>query len=240
MPYFEITLFLHVLLFVYWLGGDLGVFLSSKYVVDPSLSSEARLVAMKIMAGCDLGPKICMSLMLTVGGILSELHGITHPWWQMIGIVLLGPIWLSMVLVLHYNHGAAYIPALTKLDFWFRCILIVGLIVSTTYSWTTGRLDNDPWMAGKLLVFALLVFFGLMIRVNLKGFNATLGRLIEGNVDDKDNIAMIDSLNKVKPWVFGIWIGLIVAATLGITQPGSPDKNGSVSVDSTLKSIMQK
>ena len=224
MPYFEISLFLHVLLFVYWLGGDLGVFLASKYVVDPKLSTEARLIAMKIMAGCDLGPKICMSLMLTAGGILSEFHGITHPWWQMVGIVLLGPVWLTMVLVLHYKHNEPYIPLLTKLDFMFRCVLIVGLIISTSYSWFTDRLNDDPWMAAKLLIFALLIFFGLMIRVNLKGFNETLGKMIAGDYNDADNQAMIQSRKKVLPWVIGIWIGLIVEATLGIVQPGSPDK----------------
>jgi hypothetical protein len=224
MPYFELTLFFHVLLFAYWLGGDLGVYLKSKYVVDPSLSRESRLLAMKIMASCDLGPKICMSLMLTVGGVLSELHGITHPWWQMVGIVLLGPAWLAMVLILHYRHGASYIPVLTRIDFLFRIVLILGLVVSTSYSWFTGRLVEDPWMAVKLLVFAALVFFGLMIRINLKGFNETLDKLVADDYSEQDNLAMIDSRRKVVPWVMAIWAGLAIEAGLGIVQPGSPEK----------------
>ena len=35
--------YLHILLFVYWLGGDAGVFYSSKFVTDTRLSRDARL-----------------------------------------------------------------------------------------------------------------------------------------------------------------------------------------------------
>ncbi len=77
-----IALVAHLLLFVYWLGGDLGVFYSSRFVVDPGRSREARLTAAKIMLDLDLIPRICMSLTLTVGGILNEFYGIPHPPWQ--------------------------------------------------------------------------------------------------------------------------------------------------------------
>ena len=40
--------YLHILLFVYWLGGDAGVFYSSKFVTNTNLSRDARLAAFKI------------------------------------------------------------------------------------------------------------------------------------------------------------------------------------------------
>jgi hypothetical protein len=223
MSLYDLTILIHVVLFCYWLGGDLGVYVSSKYTVDTTQIRENRMLATKIMMGCDLIPKICMSLMLTVGGILSEFHGITHPLWQMVGIILLGPVWMTMVLVLHYKHHASFIPLLTKIDFYFRWIMVAGLITSTSYSWVTGRLSEDPWMAGKLLVFAGLIFCGLMIRIKLKDFGATYGKIIADDYNDEDNQRMIVSLNKVRPWVYTIWVGLIIEAALGIAQPGSPN-----------------
>jgi len=102
---YQLVLMIHVLLFVYWLGGDLGVFYSSGFLIRPELSRETRLVTAKIMFNLDLVPRICMSLMLTVGGILTEAVGIVHPSWQMAGIILLGPVWLSMVLFLDLREG---------------------------------------------------------------------------------------------------------------------------------------
>lgn len=224
MSVYDLTVLIHVILFCYWLGGDVGVFYSSKFVVDPTLSRETRMIATKIMMGCDLIPKICMSLMLTVGGILTEFNGIEHPLWQMIGIVLLGPVWMTMVLLLHFKHNASFIPALTKIDFYFRWAMVAGLIASCAHSWINGRLDDAPWVAGKLLIFALLILCGLMIRINLKGFGATYVKIIQDNYNDEDNQVMIKSLNKVKPFVYSIWIGLIIEAALGIAQPGNSNK----------------
>ena len=220
MTAYDLMLLIHILLFCYWLGGDVGVFYASGFVVDPKLSRDSRLVAARIMLGCDLIPKICMSLMLTVGGILSEFMGVEHPLWQMFAIVLLGPVWLTVVLVLHFQHSAAFIPALTRIDFYFRWLIIAAVVSSTLYSLTAGRLAEVPWLAAKLLAFALLVFCGLMIRINLKGFGASYAKLLKDDCDDTDNQIMIRSLARVKPWVIAIWIVLVVAAALGIAKPG--------------------
>lgn len=216
---YEVTLLIHVLLFCYWIGADVGVFYSSKFVVDSTLSQETRLTAAKIMLGCDLLPRICMSLMLTVGGILSHYLGIEHSVWQMIGIILLGPVWLTLVLVLHFKHNASFIPKLTVIDFYFRWVMIIGIIISCIYSYYTGRLDAAPWLIIKLLGFAFLIFCGLMIRFNLKGFVNTYMKLFSNSQTDEDNKRMVISLNKVKPWVITIWIVLIFEAAIGIAKP---------------------
>lgn len=219
MSAYDILLLIHILLFVYWLGGDLGVFYSSGFVVDGSLSDEARLTAAKIMLGCDLVPRICMALTLTVGGLLSSFIGIEHSSWQMLGIVLIGPLWLSMVLLLHFKHNAPFIPLLTKFDFYFRCLVIFGLISSSAFAFYSGRLADTPWVILKLVLFAFLVFCGLMIRINLSGFNASYVKIIQGTVTDTDNKTMRQSLNIVRPWVVTIWIVLVLQAIIGITKP---------------------
>ncbi|MEQ8263732.1 hypothetical protein [Pseudohaliea sp.] len=211
---------LHLLLFCYWLGGDIGVFYSAGFVVDAERSREARLTAAKIMLGIDLVPRICMSLMLTVGGLLSEYAGISHPPWQLAGIILLGPLWLGMVLVLHFAHGAAFIPLLTRVDFLFRWLVIAGIIASTAWSTASGRLADAPWLAGKLLAFAFLVFCGLMIRVQFKGFATAYGKLAAGTQTAADDAAMAASLARVRPWVVMIWAVLLLEAFLGVVQPG--------------------
>jgi hypothetical protein len=160
-----------------------------------------------------------MSLMLTVGGILTHYNGIDHPLWQWIGIILLGPVWLSIVLVQHFKHQAAYIPTLTKIDFYFRWLLVAGIVISCLISLSTGRLDDAPWVTAKLLGFAFLIFCGLMIRVSLKDFGASYTKIAQNDYDEADNQAMALSLKKVKPWVVTIWIVLVIEAALGIVKP---------------------
>lgn len=219
MTPYELTLLLHILLFCYWLGGDVGVFYSSNFVVNDDLTRETRLTAARIMLGCDLIPKICMSLMLTVGGLLSHYMGIEHPTWQLIGILLLGPIWLTMVLVLHFKHDASFIPRLTTVDFYFRWCMIAAILVSCFYTYSTSRLEQTPWLLVKLLGFAFLIFCGLMIRINLKDFGATYVKIMQQSDTEVDNQKMQLSLKKVKPWVVTIWLVLIAEAAIGISKP---------------------
>jgi len=219
MTIYEATLLIHVLLFCYWIGADVGVFYSSKFVVNPNLNQETRLTAAKIMLGCDLLPRICMSLMLTVGGVLSHYIGVEHTLWQFVGIILLGPIWLALVLILHFKHNAAFIPTLTKVDFYFRWLMIIAIIISCGHAIHSNRLDDTPWLIAKLLGFAFLIFCGLMIRINLKEFVNTYVKLLSNSQTDKDDQRMITSLAKVKPWVITIWVVLIIEAALGIAKP---------------------
>ena len=49
--------YIHILLFVYWLGGDAGVFYSSTFVVNNKLSRDSRLTAFKIFLNLDMLPR---------------------------------------------------------------------------------------------------------------------------------------------------------------------------------------
>ena len=218
-----IWLLIHLVLFAYWLGGDIGVFYSTRMVINRSLSAAQRLTASRIMLWIDLMPRLCLSMMLTVGGILSEYVGVAHPPWQMAMIVLLGPVWFTVLLVMHFKHNASFMPMLTKLDMWFRWLLIIAIVASTAWSVSTGRLDEAPWIAPKLIIFAVMVLCGVMIRINLPGFMAGVKALREGAITDEQNDAMARSIGRVRPWVFTIWAGLLLEAFLGIYKPGSPE-----------------
>ncbi|MCY3988074.1 MAG: hypothetical protein OXF94_05710, partial [Gammaproteobacteria bacterium] len=125
-----IWLILHLVLFAYWLGGDIGVFYSTRMILNRSNTPDQRFMASRIMMWIDLLPRLCLSMMLTVGGILSEYVGVSHPPWQYAMIVLLGPVWFTVLLIMHFRHNASFMPLLTKLDLWFRWFLIAAIVVS--------------------------------------------------------------------------------------------------------------
>ena len=85
-----------------------------------------------------------------------------------------------MVLLQHYRHGASWMPALVRIDRLLRWAVIVAIVASVTYSFSTGRLADTPWLGGKLLGFAWLVFCGLMIRRHFGGYGAGYASLLQG------------------------------------------------------------
>jgi len=214
-----LTRFLHLLLFVYWLGGDAGVFYSSRFVIDPRLSRDARMTAAKIFIDLDMIPRYCMALMLTVGGILAEVMGISHPTWEMVAIVLLGPVWLGLVLAVHAKEGSAAGQTLKRIDVWFRWIVIASILVSVIHSHWTGRLDGLEWFSAKLVLFAFLIFCGLMIRRNLPPFVEGFRQLATSGPTPESDRLMIDSMARCRPYVLLIWAGIAVSALLGILKP---------------------
>ncbi len=216
---YTIWLILHLVLFAYWLGGDIGVFYSSRMVLNRSLETSQRFMASRIMLWIDLLPRLCLSMMLTVGGVLSEYVGVAHPPWQMAMIVLLGPVWFTMLLIMHFRHNAT----LARLDMWFRWLLIAAIVASVWWSVSTGRLDNAPWLAPKLIVFAILVLCGVMIRIHIPGFIAGVKALGQGAITQEQDDAMARSIARARPWVFTIWGGLLLEAFLGIYKPGAPE-----------------
>jgi hypothetical protein len=213
----QIMVIIHVLLFVYWLGGDLGVFYSSKFVVKPDISPEARAVAAKIMLDLDQIPRICMSLMLTVGGILTEFIGIPHPWYQQIGILLLGPVWFFCVMYLHFRHGTKAYPYVAKFDMFIRWAVVIGVPISVALHWESNNLAEYPWVAGKLIMFSFLVFCGIMVRGKIGPFFAVLLKCRAGEMPtQEENEAQRKSLSQVRVWVFMIWAGVFLSGFVGI------------------------
>ena len=217
---YELTRYMHQLLFVYWIGPDIGVYYLSHRITDPQLSVGQRLAAAQVMAQVDLIPRVCLSLMLTVGGILTEFVGIPHPTWQMAGIVLLGPVWLAMVLIIYFRRGTALGDAMTKIDFYFRAFMIVAVLASVGWSFSTGRLTDTPWVGSKLVLFAVILLFGLLMRLRVGPLMAGLGKLASEGASAATDQMMAASLKRTKPYVLAMWAAILLAALAGVVKPG--------------------
>lgn len=217
----RLWLFAHLLLFVFWLGADLGVFLCSRAAAQPGLSIEQRRRTMELARSIDLAPRISASLMLSVGGVLTEYVGIGHAWWQWAGIILLGPAWLALVVIGFIRDGTPLGRTVAWLDDAFRAVLVLAVPLSVAWSWSTGRLDTAPYVAGKLLIFAALMALGLLLRRRWRAFDAALDRAAcRAGGDAEISVAQ----QRTQPLVVSIWLGLALATLLGVSKPGAVEK----------------
>lgn len=218
---YEALLILHLLLFCYWLGGDIGVFYSSGFAANPKLSIEARMTAANIMLNLDIVPRLCAAVMLTVGGLLSQFVGVAHPGWQLVAIILLAPLWMAMELIMHFRLDTPLGQGVARFDNPFKCGLMLACVVSVVWSFSTGRLDDAPWVGYKILVFAAIVFCSLMINQTIGPYITGIQRIAAGKIDAAEDAAMAASLKRVKWAVIGIWIGLVIEVLLGVVKPGA-------------------
>ena len=219
MEYYLWLKYAHILAFVYWLGGDLGTFFASRQVIRRDLGVEARQVALKIMLACDQGPKLAMPAIFACGYQMAvSMQLLLAPGWVTALVWLACLIWFGNVLVLYFKAGTPLVARLSYFDFRLR-LLVTGVLIGAAVSGLIGIggawLSAD-WLAWKMLVFAALVACGVMIRINLKPFvPAFLDLQAQGPSDDL-NTTLERSVNRCRPWVWAIWLGLFVNAAIGV------------------------
>jgi hypothetical protein len=218
METFALFKLVHLLLFVYWLGGDLGTYYASRFVTNPDLTAAQRGTALKIMAGCDQAPRICMTLIFASGLHMTWLNSMVQVSGAVVaGVWLVCLAWLAMVLLLHFRSDASWAPGLARFDFAFRiAVIVVTLAIGVSALIDAVSFIRPDWIAAKFLLFGALVACGLMIRVYLKPFGPAFARLMSEGPSMEVNATISTSLARCRPWVYAIWVGLLVAAVLSL------------------------
>jgi hypothetical protein len=220
----DLTRYLHIVLLVFWLGPEVAIMIAGGHAVSAGLNPAQRAGAARMMQYYEIMPRVCMSLMLTVGGVLSEHVGLEHPWWQMAGIWLLGPVWLVLTLAAYFGNAAGAGAAAARLERALRIALVIGVPVSVAYSTLTGRLADAPYVGAKLVLFAIILLLGLFAERASGPFRDGARRLATAGSSATLDSEMTDSFRRARRFVVGIWAALLVAALLGIVQPGAPDE----------------
>lgn len=208
--------YLHLMCLVYWLGGDLGTFIASRYLLNTQLSAEARLVATKILIACDQGPRFAMPLILPTGLQLAFSLGILAvPAAAMVLIWGVTLSWLAILVILHVKHGSA--PAWLITSDWVIRIAVCAVTLGYGFVSIVSHTSLGPdWAAYKLTLFGFTVLMGLCIRIKLKPFFAVFANIINNTVDAQTNQVIAASIGGARPFVFIIWGLLFLISAIGL------------------------
>lgn len=191
----ELLQFLHIFLFVFWLGPDVAVYIWSRKAVEAGAPAEMQSVSRQMMTRVEMISRASMSLMLSVGGLLSHYVGLEHPWWQMAGIVLLGPVWLLLILAGFFRDGTPFGVTALRLETALRWTVVIVIPLSVVWSTLNGRLDIAPYVGAKLLLFAAVLLCWQLLRTGVP---------------------------RSRTYLATVWVGLLAAALLGVMKPGVP------------------
>jgi hypothetical protein len=206
---------LHILVLVYWLGGDLGAFVASHIVSDAKAHPMARLSAARVLADVDMAPRSALVLAFPTGVALLAAKGLALlPDWGLAAAGLFGALWLWLVWALHWRPTAAT-RALRLMDLGVRWALLAALCLIAA-----GFGPDWPlYVRLKCLLLAGAILCGLIIRATLAPFAAAMAGLAAGAPSAEDDRAIGRALGAARRLVMAIWALVAAAALVGLWKP---------------------
>ncbi len=208
---------LHLLVFVYWLGGDLGAFYTAGFMTDAKRSVAERMMALKILNNIDMAPRTTLILAYPTGLALAWAKG----WVEMPGympaiaaILFLG--WLALAWAVHLQHGGG--GAIRKIDLAIRylCVVAFGLAgIAGLAGWRTMPL----FIALKLCLLAGCVALGLVVRRQLVPLFGAIREMTTTGPTAATDATITRVNNRARVSVLSLWVLVTLAAFLGVATP---------------------
>lgn len=209
---------LHLLIPIYWLGGDLGTYLCGRAVRDTSLSPTERLFALRMLLNVDMAPRTALILTLPTGTTLAEAKGwLILPMWAIALTWVLALIWLGIAWTVHLRHGPAG-EAFRKLDISIR-YLVLAVLAGTGSTGLAGLIDLPLFISVKLLLLASAIAVGVLVRHQLAPLFPAIAALRAEGASPATDTAIVATLRKTTRSVFGIWAIVFAAAFIGLATP---------------------
>lgn len=213
--------FAHLLLFVLWLGADVGVFLLGQHFrMRNAYTLDQRIALPKLLVIVDLTPRAGWALMVPVSLTVSHMGA----WWELpLAIVLLGwtiaAIWLWLVFDAHAHDMTPRAARNRRIEGWIRYLLCMGYLWLGAESVLTGHPIAPAWLAWKALLFGLIFAAAIMIDVTFKPVGAQLARLLAEGSSDATELPLRRTMDRTRWWVWLTYLLLLITAWLGVVKP---------------------
>ena len=214
----------HILLFVYWLGADLGVFLASRYVARADLPTAERLRFLELTLKIDMGPRTALIMMIPVGFVLADQQGIApfiEGWLPLAW--LLACSWLALTWYLYLRPTQPSNAALAKLDRIVRITVATGFAVVGLLSLVAADPLAAPlqaaWLAAKFMLFAVVIVLGLLLRGIIREWAGGFAELRAGTNIDQANSRIAVAQRMATRFAYLLWLCVLLIAFLGVTKP---------------------
>ncbi|MDE1147225.1 MAG: hypothetical protein PW843_11470 [Azospirillaceae bacterium] len=209
---FRAVAFLHVVLFAYWLGTDLGVFITGMGANKADLTGNARERLRKASGRIDMGPRTAMVLMVPVGLTLASNWGLPLGGAALAVIWVLAFAWLWLVWMIYLRQGTPRAKLFFKVDLGVRVIATLAFMGLGITCLVTGSPINSRWLATKITLFGVLLLLGVLVRILL---------LMKPPIPPKPGAPFVPAplWNPLRITVFAIWGLVLVMAFLGVTKP---------------------
>lgn len=220
----EVLRWLHIIAMTYWLGGEWGVFQTSRNVVNRDLSMDERRRHMETAHRIDILARTGIMFLLPLGLHMGTFWGVqpyNGVWLVVMWIVFLPWIGLCWNAFRHRDTPKGF--ALNKIEEKIRFVLIPALMLASITSvlgygpFAGGEMQR--WYPAKIFLFSLMLVIGLKMRFVMREWGELFLKLErEGSNAEIEN-RLDTQLSFTRKLAYIYWIGIATVAFLGATKP---------------------
>lgn len=220
MPLYPTLVYIHLLLFVFWLGADLGVFILGQHFRRRDYSLPERLTILKLLVLTDMGPRTAWALMVPVTLWLLKAGGHWDvPGWLLLAGSLTGFVWLALVWDAHAHDQTPRAQRDRVVENGLKYALTGFYLTLGAKSLLTGLPLAEAWLAWKALLFGVIFLAAIGIDRAFKPVGPLLMRLIAEGSSDATEVPLRAVMDRTRLWVFAVYALLLVTSYLGTVKP---------------------
>lgn len=219
MAEYEIWKFLHICMFVFWLGTDMGVMLCSKKSTDPNLGVEARFQMLEMALKIEILPRVMWVMALPLGVHLSKSLGYIEP-----SVLTLTLMWVFVLMWLVINVGGAanlekpWGQQLSKINRFVVASLGVGLIIVAASSFMGYGPYEPNSIALKVGLYGLINLTILGIEIAFFPLGMAFERLATEGSSPELESSITNGMKTTLLWVHATYIMIFIVAFIGVTK----------------------
>ena len=220
MSIIGLLVYLHILLMVFWLGTDLGVFFAGLRFMDPTRSITERRAVLDLGMVIDRFPRVCYIMMFPVGlqltyslGIMPSLSAgtIALAW-------AIGSVWLLIAFLGMSQHDRPVARVWHRIEQIFRLTAILVFSSVAIGIWV-NRIVAPGWLAGKFLGYAGISFAAFLLERAFRPVATTFGEIAQDGSSAEREAILRNQMVLTYVWVLVIYAGVLVCGFLGAVKP---------------------
>lgn len=218
---YPILVYVHLLLFVLWLGADVGVFvLGQHFRRRESYTLDQRIALLKLLVEVDMVPRSAWALMVPLSLSVLAMGG----WWAVPALLLwgawaIGLGWLWLVWDSHRHDMTPRAARNRRIEGWLRWLIGGFYLALGAHSLMLGAPLAPTWLALKALMFGLIFVAAIMIDVTFKPVGGQLAAVLQQGSSDATEIPLRRTMDATRVWVWAVYLLLLVTAFLGNVKP---------------------
>lgn len=212
--------YVHILMLVFWLGADVGVFTAARMSTNPSRSFEARSALLQVAMIVDILPRLMFAIALPVGLQLTDALGMYPiPTWELVGAWILAAAWSALIVTVFLREGSVLATRLASVQ--LGAELLLGLVIGGVG--LQSLLGNGPigeaWLAAKIALLGLLFFIAIALELAFRPALAPFMEIgSEGSTPQREQ-RYTTAVNRALLVVIVLYTVLAAAAFLGKVKP---------------------